>query len=551
MLQETSMVPMEGFAYISDENMPKPNKGFILLVDDEILVRKTIQRFLEKSGYRVETAENGIEAIRKLECILYDLVITDLKMPELDGRELLKMMADRFGHIPRIVLTAVGSNEDILLALKTGAYDFISKPIVDFALLGYTIERALERKRLNDERNRAVMHIEKVNEIISMLNRGLDTADVFKMLSASLKTAVPFNRISLIKVEEDKSALTIRFNSSDRRSLLLEGKSIEIGQSALEKLIQYLSDIYIVNDLRTFITEQNLPKDFLLLTDEGMKSAIIMSIIVNDHIWGLLLLASEDKFGYNESHTMFLRLIAGQVALGVQRGELLAELEMHTKHLEHLVKIRTYDVLKTQKTTIFALSRLAEMRDNGTGGHLNRMRNYCVLLAQLLKYTGKSPLVDNHFLRDIYDASILHDIGKVGIQDYILLKEGPLTTEEFEIMKKHPVIGHDAINDPSHDFGGNSFLEMAKDIILYHHESWDGKGYPKGLKADDIPLSARIVTVCDLYDALTSKRPYKEAFDHHKAISIMKEESRRFDPLLLRLFLENNADFDRIRLQFI
>jgi response regulator RpfG family c-di-GMP phosphodiesterase len=538
-------------AYISADQESPQNKGSILLVDDEILIRKTLQKYLERTGYTVDSAENGLEAIRKLEEAPFDLVITDLLMPEFDGRELLKVMSDRFKSIPRIVLTAVGSNDDIILALKTGAYDFITKPIVDFALLDHTIERAFELKRVNEEKNSAVLQLEKVNEIISMLNRGLDTADIFKKLSVSLKTAVPFNRISLLKNDEEHSTMKILFSASDRETNILEGKIIDIEPQTMKSMIEDSSDLLIINDIIDSVNAKALPDCFIQLSAEGIQSLILMGISVNEKFWGFLLLASEEPNGFSDKHAVFLRLLTGQVALGIQRGELLAELEMHTKHLEHLVKIRTYDVLKTQKTTIFALSRLAEIRDNGTGGHLNRIRNYCVLLAQLLKYTGKNPLVDNHFLRDIYDASILHDIGKVGIQDSILLKPGPLTTEEFEIMKLHPVIGYDAINDPAHDLGENSFIEMVKQIILHHHESWDGKGYPNGLKEEEIPLSARIITVCDIYDALTSERPYKKAFDHQKAISIMKEESRKFDPLLFRLFLENQSDFDRIRQQYI
>jgi response regulator RpfG family c-di-GMP phosphodiesterase len=538
-------------AYISPDQESPQSKGSILLVDDEILIRKTLQKYLERTGYTVDTAENGLEAVRKLEEASFDLVITDLKMPEFDGRELLKVMSERFKSIPRIVLTAVGSNDDIILALKTGAYDFITKPIVDFALLDHTIERAFELKRVNEEKNSAVLQLEKVNEIISMLNRGLDTADIFKKLSVSLKTAVPFNRICLLKNDEDHSTMKILFSASDRETNIPEGKVIDIEPQTMKSMIEDSSDLLIINDIIDSVNAKALPDCFTQLSSEGIQSLILMGISVNEKFWGFLLLASEEPNGFSDKHAVFLRLLTGQVALGIQRGELLAELEMHTKHLEHLVKIRTYDVLKTQKTTIFALSRLAEIRDNGTGGHLNRIRNYCVLLAQLLKYTGKNPIVDNHFLRDIYDASILHDIGKVGIQDSILLKPGPLTTEEFEIMKLHPVIGYDAINDPAHDLGENSFIEMVKQIILHHHESWDGKGYPNGLKGEGIPLSARIVTVCDIYDALTSERPYKKSFDHQKAISIMKEESRKFDPLLLRLFLENQSDFDRIRQQYI
>jgi response regulator RpfG family c-di-GMP phosphodiesterase len=524
--------------------------GSILIVDDEALIRKTLQKFLEKNGYEIETAENGLEALEKLELKSYDLVITDLKMPGLDGRELLKAMSERFGNIPRIVLTAVGSNDDILLALKTGAYDFISKPIVDFAFLSYTIQRALERKRLTDDRIRALTQLEKVNEFLSMINRGMDTEEIFKMLDISLKTIIPFNRITLFRDNESTSTFEIRLASSDRKMIILPRQDIRYNEEAINRFLKKTDSVFIIDDIPEIFSAPPFPAEFKHFADEGLASAIIMTLIVNDRRWGYLMLASDEKSVYKEEHVIFLRLIAGQIALGIQRGELLAELEVHGKHLEQLVKIRTYEVLKTQKTTIFALSRLAETRDNETGDHLYRMRNYCILLAQLLKYSGRYGKIDNQFLRDIYDSSILHDIGKVGIPDMILLKAGPLTEEEMEVMRTHTIIGYNALKDPMHDLGDDSFLDMAKDIILYHHERWDGHGYPKKLAGEAIPLSARIVTVCDVYDALTSKRPYKEALGHDETLNIMKGETGKYDPTLFKLFHENHADFDRIRRQY-
>jgi response regulator RpfG family c-di-GMP phosphodiesterase len=534
----------------SSDNQTSLSAGSILLVDDEILIRKTLQKFLEKNGYKIDSAANGLEAIEQLERKRYDLVITDLKMPGLDGRELLKAMAERFGNIPRIVLTAVGSNEDILLALKTGAYDFISKPIVDFAFLNYTIQRALERKRLNDDRQRALAQLEKVNDVLSLLNRGMDTEEIFKMLDVSLKSIIPFNRITLLRDNESEAMFEIRMASSDRKMLIQQRQAIWYNREVINRFFKGSSDVFIIDDIPAFFTSQAFPAEFRQFAEEGMMSAINMVLIVNDKRWGYLMLASEKVSVYKDEHLTFLRLIAGQVALGIQRGELLAELEVHTKHLEQLVKVRTYEVLKTQKMTIFALSRLAETRDNETGDHLYRMRNYCILLAQLLKYSGRFGKIDNQFLRDIYDSSILHDIGKVGIPDQILLKPGPLTPDEFDVMKTHTLIGFNALKDPAQELGDDSFLDMAKDIILYHHERWDGKGYPRGLSGELIPLSARIVSICDVYDALTSKRPYKDAFSHEKAIEMMRGEEVKYDPTLLKLFCDNNADFDRIRSQY-
>ncbi len=525
--------------------------GHILLVDDEALIRKTLQRFFVKNGYTVDTAENGIEALKKLEVNTYDLVITDLKMPGLDGRELLKAMAERFGGIPRIVLTAIGSNEDILLALKTGAYDFISKPIVDFAFLNYTIQRALERKKLTEDRIQALAQLEKVNDILSMINRGLDSEEIFKMLNVSLRSIIPFNKMVLIRDNPITSTFEIRLAASDLKMVMQPHHEIPYNSPAFDVIRNSSEDIFITNNISDMFANTSFSSEFIDLDDKGVSSAITMTLRISDKRWGYLMLVSEMSSVYREEHVTFLRLIAGQVSLGIQRGELLAELEVHTKHLEQLVKVRTYEVLKTQKTTIFALSRLAETRDNETGDHLYRMRSYCILLSQLLKYSGRYGRVENQYLRDIYDSSILHDIGKVGIPDNILLKPGPLTPEEFEIMKTHTVIGYNAINDPSQDMGADSFLDMAKDIILYHHERWDGKGYPKKLIGEEIPLSARIVSISDVYDALTTKRPYKEPFSHEKTIEMMKSEEGKYDPMLLKLFIENNSDFDRIRRQYL
>jgi len=147
-------------------------------------------------------------------------------------------------------------------------------------------------------------------------------------------------------------------------------------------------------------------------------------------------------------------------------------------------------------------------------------------------------------------STILHDVGKVGISDSILLKEGLLTPEETTIMEEHTRIGFESLKTASHDLGEDSFLKMAMDITLCHHERWDGSGYPRGLKGEEIPLSARIVAIADVYDALTTERPYKKAFSHEEAIEIMKSESYKYDPQLFALFIENANEFNEIRLRF-
>lgn len=201
--------------------------------------------------------------------------------------------------------------------------------------------------------------------------------------------------------------------------------------------------------------------------------------------------------------------------------------------------------LKPANLTIFALAKLAETRDPETGSHLERVQCYCRVLAEYLtKHPRFAVEADHNFVDLIYRTSPLHDIGKVAIPDDILLKPGRLTEEEFEIMKSHTTYGADAIQSMLRNFPGLPFLKMALDIILTHHEKWDGSGYPKGLKAEQIPLCGRIMAVADVYDALTSKRVYKDAFSHERAKSIILEGAgTHFDPEMVQAFINTEQEF--------
>lgn len=209
--------------------------------------------------------------------------------------------------------------------------------------------------------------------------------------------------------------------------------------------------------------------------------------------------------------------------------------------LRHLQNART--------ATILGLAKLAEYRDEGTGLHLERIREYAKLLAdEMSKLPKYKEYITAEYIQDIYHSSILHDIGKVGIPDAILLKPGPLTDDEFQQIKQHTTFGGDAINSIESKLEGRSFLDLGKRIAYNHHEKWNGSGYPKGLKGEAIPLSARIVSLADVYDALTTRRFYKEAFSHAKAKGIIIEmKDDAFDPEIVDAFLRREADFDKIR----
>ncbi|MFO7707161.1 MAG: PAS domain S-box protein [Desulfobacterales bacterium] len=241
-----------------------------------------------------------------------------------------------------------------------------------------------------------------------------------------------------------------------------------------------------------------------------------------------------------------LRRDKGAEAVGF-RGMLRDRTEKKKLEMDLLESYRKLQ--NARAATILGLAKLAEYRDEGTGTHLERIREYArQLAAEMARRAGAGGGIDQRYIDDIYQSSILHDIGKVGIPDAVLLKPGELTAQEFEVIKCHTRFGGDALAAIESQIEGRSFLQIGKEIAYHHHEKWDGSGYPGGLKGREIPLAARIVAVADVYDALTSKRFYKEAFSHEKAKQIISElGGSHFDPEVVDAFLRLEAEFDRIR----
>lgn len=227
------------------------------------------------------------------------------------------------------------------------------------------------------------------------------------------------------------------------------------------------------------------------------------------------------------------------------------DLKRHRDRLDKLVAERTAELEKTKEAIISSLAILSEYRDFETGMHVQRTQAFIRVLAmKVWELTGEPASAG--LLDLIGQSAMLHDIGKVGVSDAILLKPGPLTEEEFETIKKHPIIGGDVIRRTEKILGSNTFLRYAREIAESHHERWDGSGYPHGLKGDEIPLSAQLMTLVDVYDALTSNRPYKKNLPHEEAVRIIREGDNRikpehFSPVILQAFIEVGEEFDHIR----
>jgi putative two-component system response regulator len=241
-----------------------------------------------------------------------------------------------------------------------------------------------------------------------------------------------------------------------------------------------------------------------------------------------------------------------------QEAEVLARVQTHLElrrvrrelsdrnlHLADLVQQKVKEIAASQLATIIAISKLAEYRDDETGRHVERTRTFCKILARKLRGDNRyTESITDDFIKNIYHAAPLHDIGKIGIADNILLKPGKLTPGEFDIMKTHTTIGASTLQAVQRKYPDNAFINMGITLTRSHHEKWDGSGYPDGLVGEDIPLSGRIMALADVYDALRSKRPYKEAFTHEKSCRIIEEGAgSHFDPAIVEAFIILKSEF--------
>ncbi len=270
--------------------------------------------------------------------------------------------------------------------------------------------------------------------------------------------------------------------------------------------------------------------------------------LVEDEAMGLTM-GAVDYLTKPISPPILFARVATQLTLKNAR----ALLQNQNEILERKVAERTMQLSLMQDATIMAMATMAETRDNETGNHIRRTQNYVQALArQLAPHPRFSSVLTEKNIELLFKCAPLHDIGKVGIPDRILLKPGKLDSDEFDIMKLHTVYGRDTIMIVEKFIGGsNDFLRFAREIAHSHQEKWDGSGYPENLSGEAIPVSARLMAVADVYDALISKRVYKPAFSHQEAMDIMKKgRGTHFDPDILDAFFAIEARFAQIATEF-
>ena len=313
----------------------------------------------------------------------------------------------------------------------------------------------------------------------------------------------------------------------------------------LDVIMPGMDGYEVCNQLKSNPTTSDIPIIFLTSLDSAI-----------DEEYGLSL-GAEDFVHKPASPPVLLARVRNHLMLANTKREL----KRHNENLEILVTERTQEILKkdkqliaSQSSIITAFCSLAEMRDNETGNHIRRTKHYIKVLAESLsKHPRFREKLTNDTIELLFKTAPLHDIGKVAIPDSILLKPGKLDASEWEIMKRHCEVGRQAILSAARELGESdgTFLSYAIDIAYCHHERWDGSGYPQGLAGNDIPLSAQLMAVADVYDALITKRTYKEAYSHEKSVALItNEKGAHFDPDIVDAFLTVSNAFDAINTRY-
>ena len=328
----------------------------------------------------------------------------------------------------------------------------------------------------------------------------------------------------------------------------------ENGQQALEKIDQ-------TPDLEIILLDIMMPvmNGFQVLENLREKTTLvdIPVIVISagddiEHVVRCVELGAEDYLFKPFNKVLLRARIEATLEkkhLRDQEKEHSRQIEEYNTRLEVRVQEQVKEISSAQQATIGAMAKLSESRDVETGKHIERVKEYCFqLLNEYSQRSNGSGSLSKKVIDNVTAASVLHDIGKVGIPDNILLKPGRLTSEEFEIMKTHSMIGSQTLQEVLRQYPGNQFVQSGIEIAESHHEKWDGSGYPHQVHEENIPLSGRVLALVDVYDALTSKRCYKDAISHEKSIEIIAEgRGRHFDPKIVDCFLAVADDFNHIK----
>ena len=481
----------------------------ILVVDDEESIRQIARDFLGNEGFEVDLAEDGPTALEKIKQGRYDLVLSDIKMPQMDGLELIHRVRKANPHLITILMTGFGSLETAQAALKEGAYDYILKPF-HLVELRQAVERAFDRQRLIEE-NIRLKELAGLIEVSETLNTTLQKRDLYQLVLSTAIARTGATRGSIMIYNEKRKGLEIAASEGIPEEII-RTTLVKPGQG-IAGLVFQKGEPVIVSDINKDSTLAPLgrgyrDKSFISIPLKPDEELASLPLRAPRRILGVLNLshkASEKKFTPSELEG--LRILACQAAVSIENSFLL------------------YDLEEAYLSAIRSLALLQEARDPYTSGHSQRVTHISEVIATAMGLSQKDREV-------LQQAAMLHDIGKIGIPESILNKPDRLTAEEVEIIHQHPVIGENVLKPVK-------FLVEVRPIVRHHHEREDGTGYPDGLPGDQLTLQVKILTVADAFDAMNSDRPHRRALSLDQIKREFRQSQRtHFDPHVVDALLQ-------------
>lgn len=371
-----------------------------------------------------------------------------------------------------------------------------------------------------------------LNELKEISNKYYVLDDILDQLFHMVQSIFPVDRLGIAFIHEDTQSIAAEYGICSYEQVHLKaGYEVKLRNTSLGMLAK-TGESMITESIRKALEQKPTSHTLKILAEEGIASNMVIPLINDNLVFGFLFFSSRVENSYNTTTLQMGKNISHELASIINKTYL-------TKKMFSMVA-RTF-------------ARLVEQKDNETGNHINRMTDYSVILATaLVEHPHPEYRVKQSFIKDMENDASIHDIGKVAIPDEILKKPGKLTSEEFEVMKSHAKIGSQILMEMQENLKhfNTNFYQVAIDITSYHHEKWDGSGYPYGLRGTAIPLAARIVAIADVFDALTSRRPYKEPYGFDEAVAIIKEgRGKHFDPILVDLFLALLPKFESVYIQ--
>ncbi len=506
---------------IKMDNLTASEQKRILVIDDNEVLCDLLGAALSLQGHAVVKFGSGEEAFRHLNGDFFHVALVDLVLPGINGLEVMKKIKEHHPMTEVVMMTSHASLQSAVVAMRSGAYDYLVKPFEDMGIVMAVVKRTLEKQQLTIDNDRLLRDIQKRNteleetvKRLSSLHRLgislyslLDVEQVMRQIITIVVQQLQAQRASLMLIDEESQEMRICAAYGLSEEVVRKAR-VKVGEG-ISGCVAQIGEPLLVEDIsadprfqkrmgRSYVTDSFISAPLLLSVPIKVQERVVGVINVNNKTTGNV---------FNQADLDFVSTLASQAALAIENA-------------------RLFEGIKTANLdTIRALAEALETKDAYTRGHSDRTMRHAVAIAQRMQLAER----DIEWIRY---AAILHDVGKIGIPEGILNKAGKLTQHEYNVMKKHPLLGAEVIHEIKH-------LMPVVPLVRHDHERWDGQGYPSGLRGKDIPLGARIIAAVDAFDAMTSNRPYRKAMPLDAAADELRRcAGTQFDPEVVTVFLE-------------